>query len=56
MAFSHLICTFYCDLSWIFANQTFWTAFDSWVINLSFEQFPPVYISCRTIDISSNLL
>ena len=21
-------------------NQTFWTALDSWVINLSFEQFP----------------
>ena len=48
MAFSHLICTFCCD-TWIFANQTFWTALDSWVVNLS-------YISCGIIDISSNLL
>ena len=37
--------------SWIFANQTFWTALDSWVVNLSFEQFPPVYISCGIIEI-----
>ena len=27
-------------LSWIFANQTFWTALDSWGVNLSSEQFP----------------
>ena len=38
-------------VSWIFANQRFCTAVESWVVNLSFEQFP-VYISCGIIDIS----
>ena len=52
MAFSHLKCTFAVTPLLDFANQTFWTALASWVVNLSFEQFPPVYIPVGIFDIS----